>query len=47
MMLDGHILCEPVVEGGQAGYRFTATVTLDRILTGGKVVNENGGGQGS
>lgn len=46
-LLDGHILCEPIMEGGRAGYRFTATGTFDRLLTGVKVVNESGGGQGS
>ena len=46
-LLDGHILCEPIMEGGRAGYRFTATGTFDRLLTGFKVVNESGGGQGS
>ena len=46
-LLDGHIVCEPIMEGGRAGYRFTATGTFDRLLTGFKVVNESGGGQGS
>lgn len=46
-LLDGHIVCEPIVEGGKPGYRFTATGTFDRLLTGMKVVNESGGGQGS
>ena len=46
-LLDEHILCEPIMEGGRAGYRFTATGTFDRLLTGFKVVNESGGGQGS
>jgi site-specific DNA recombinase len=46
-LLDGHILCEPIMEGERAGYRFTATGTFDRLLTGFKVVNESGGGQGS
>jgi hypothetical protein len=46
-LLDGHILCEPIMEGGRAGYRFTATGTFDRLLTGFKFVNESGGGQGS
>lgn len=43
-MLDGHIVCEPIVEGGKPVYRFTATGTFDRLLTGVKVVNESGGG---
>ena len=46
-LLDGYIVCEPITEGGRAGYRFTATGTFDRLLTGLKVVNESGGGQGS
>lgn len=46
-LLDGHIHCEPIMEGGRAGYRFTATGTFDRLLTGFKVVNESGGGQGT
>lgn len=46
-LLDGHILCEPVMEDGKRGYRFTATGTFDRLLTGVKVVNDGGGGQGS
>jgi site-specific DNA recombinase len=46
-LLDGYILCEPIMEGGMAGYRFTATGTFDRLLTDFKVVNESGGGQGS
>ena len=33
-LLDGHIVCEPIMEGGRAGYRFTATGTFDRLLTG-------------
>jgi hypothetical protein len=35
------------MEGGKAGYRFTATGTFDRLLTGMKVINHGGGGQGS
>jgi len=46
-LLDGHIICEPIMEGGKAGYRFTATGTFDRLLTGMKVINYGGGGQGS
>lgn len=46
-LLDGHILCEPFTEGEKRGYRFTATGTFDRILSGVKVVNGFGGGQGS
>ncbi|HEV8620999.1 MAG TPA: recombinase family protein [Nitrospiraceae bacterium] len=46
-LLDGDILCEPIMEGERTGYRFTATGTFDRLLTGFKVVNESGGGQGS
>jgi site-specific DNA recombinase len=46
-LLDGHIVCEPIMEGGKAGYRFTATGTFDRLLTGAKVINDGGGGQGS
>ncbi|MGH7232904.1 MAG: hypothetical protein ACREJU_16330, partial [Nitrospiraceae bacterium] len=46
-LLDGHIMCEPIVEGGKPGYRFTATGTFDRLLTGVKLVaNAFGGGQG-
>lgn len=45
-LLDGHILCEPIMEDGNPGYRFTATGTFDRLLTGMKVVNQSGGGQG-
>ena len=46
-LLDGHIHCEPIREGGKPGYRFTATGTFDRLLTGVKVVNQSGGGQGT
>lgn len=46
-LLDGHIHCEPIQEGGRPGYRFTATGTFDRLLTGCRVVNESGGGQGN
>ncbi len=46
-LLDGHISCEPIMDVGARGYRFTATGTFDRLLTGMKVVNESGGGQGS
>ena len=46
-LLDGHIACEPIMEGGKTGYRFTATGTFDRLLTGMKVINYGGGGQGS
>ena len=50
-LLDGHILCEPIVQDGRPGYRFTATGTFDRLLTGKLVVNgpanDGGGGQGS
>ena len=38
-LLDSHILCEPIIEGGRAGYRFTATGTFDRLLTGFKFFN--------
>jgi len=47
MLLDGHILCEPILEDGKPGYRFTATGTFDRLLTGATVVNHGGGGEGS
>jgi site-specific DNA recombinase len=50
-LLNGHILCEPIMENGKAGYRFTATGTFDRLLTGLTVANEPanvfGGGHGS
>jgi len=50
-LLDGHIRCEPLVQNGKAGYRFTATGTFDRLLTGRSVINDSinygGGGQGS
>ena len=51
-LLDGHIMCEPIVdEDGKSGYRFTATGTFDRLLTGVKIVNDSanygGGGHGS
>lgn len=46
-LLDGHISCEPIMDGETRGYRFTATGTFDRLLTGVKVFNESGGGQGS
>ena len=44
-LLDGHIVCEPIMEKGRVGYRFTATETFDRLLTGMKVINDGGGGQ--
>lgn len=43
-LLNGHIVCEPLVEGWKAGYCFTASGTFDRLLTGVKVVNEFNGG---
>lgn len=47
-LLDGRILCEPILEGEKRGYRFTATGTFDRLLTGTKVLgNSRGGGEGS
>ena len=46
-LLDGHIVCEPIMEGEKPGYRFTATGTFDLLLTGVKVVNQSGGGQGT
>lgn len=46
-LLDGHIVCEPIMEGGKPGYRFTATGTFDGLLACVKVVNDGGGGQGS
>jgi site-specific DNA recombinase len=46
-LLDGHILCEPIEEGGKPGYRFTATGTFDRLLTGASLINHGGGGEGS
>ncbi len=46
-LLDGHFACEPVEKGGKRGYRFTATGTFDRLLTGVEVINQSGGGQGS
>ena len=42
-----HIVCEPIMEGGKLGDRFTATGTFDHLLTGMKVVDESGGGQGN
>ena len=33
-LLDGHILCEPIEEDHRPGYRFTATGTFGRLLTG-------------
>jgi hypothetical protein len=45
-LLDGNIVCEPIMEDGHPGYRFTATGTFDRLLTGVKVVNQSGGGHG-
>ncbi len=44
-LLDGHIVCEPIMDGEKPGYRFTTTGTFDRLLTGVKVVNQSGGGQ--
>ena len=46
-LLDGHILCEPIEEDHRPGYRFAATGTFDRLLTGTSVVNAGGGGEGS
>ncbi|HXV69069.1 MAG TPA: hypothetical protein VD738_09115, partial [Nitrospira sp.] len=46
-LLDGRIMCEPIMEGDKPGFRFTATGTFDRLLTGLRVVNESGGGHGS
>ncbi|UVT18985.1 MAG: recombinase family protein [Nitrospira sp.] len=46
-LLDGHILCEPILEEGKPGYRFTATGTFDRLLTGASLINRGGGGEGS
>ena len=43
-ILEGHILCEPIDENGKTGYRFTATGTFDRLLTGSIVGNDGGGG---
>ena len=40
-------VCEPIMKDGKSAYRFTATGTCDRLLTGVKVVNQNGGGQGN
>lgn len=44
-LLDGNIVCEPIMEDGKSGYRFTATGTFDRLLSGVKVANYGGGGQ--
>lgn len=42
-------MCEPIFENGKAGYRFTATGTFDRLLTGTRIINSSinysGGGQ--
>lgn len=46
-LLDGNILCEPIEEDHRPGYRFTATGTFGRLLTGTSVVNAGGGGEGS
>lgn len=44
-LLDGNIMCEPIVVNGRLGYRFTATGTFDRLLTGVRLAaNESGGG---
>jgi hypothetical protein len=29
-LLDGHIVCEPIMQDGKRGYRFTATGTTGR-----------------
>ena len=50
-LLDGQILCEPILEDGNPGYRFTATGTFGGLLAGKMALNysanESGGGQGS
>ena len=47
-LIEGHILCEPIVEAGKPGYRFAATGTYERLLTGVKAMgNYGGGGEGS
>ena len=43
-LLEGQILCEPIEEDHRPGYRFTATGTFGRLLTGTSVVNAGGGG---
>jgi len=44
-LLDGHIMCEPIMVEGKPGYRFTATGTFDRLLTGVRfTANKSGGG---
>ena len=41
-------LCESILEDGRPGYRFAATGTFDRLLTGVQAVgNYGGGGEGS
>ena len=40
-------ICEPIEEDGKPGYRFTATGTFDRLLTGSTLINHGGGGEGS
>ncbi len=39
-LLDGHILCEPILEDGKAGNRFSAAGTFDRLLTRKRVMSE-------
>ena len=44
-LLNGNIVCEPIMKDGESGYRFTASGPFDRLLAGVKVVNKNGGGR--
>jgi hypothetical protein len=46
-MIEGKILCEPVLEHGSSAYRFSATGTYGPVLCPPTGANDCGGGQGN
>lgn len=46
-MIEGKILCEPVLEHGSSSYRFSATGTYGAVLCPPTGTNDCGGGQGN
>ncbi|MDE3242652.1 MAG: hypothetical protein KGO52_08060 [Nitrospirota bacterium] len=42
-LIEGKVICQPVLEGGRPGYQFAATGTYGRLFND---TNDGGGGQG-
>ena len=45
-LIEGHIICQPYLDDGKVGYRFSATGTYGPLLADSLRTNDSGGGQG-